>query len=152
MLIGTSGKEPHTKVLEDVWRNTIAAVPSDFGKLVYLASLRDSNSGLYHHYGLESVYSSEQSDASLRRSHLEILYLWLEKSLEEQKDDLEFYLRGVEGDLPTVLKNWQDLQPYLAYPPGETGVSAREWFLSDLRIILDLLQAALRPAAPAITA
>ena len=152
MLIGTSGKEPHSKVIEDVWRKTITAVPSDFGKLAYLASLRDVNSGLYHHYGLENVYSPEQCDAALRRSHLEVFYRWLEKPLEEQKDDLEFYLRGVEGDLPTVLRNWQVLQPYLGYLPMEGQAAAREWFLSDLRIILDLLLAEAGTPAPKSTA
>ncbi len=152
MLIGTSGKEPHSKVMEDIWRNTIAAVPSDFGKLVYLASLRDTNSGVYHHYGLERVYSPEQCDAALRRSHLEVFYRWLEKPLEEQKDDLEFYLRGVEGDLPTIVENWNLLQPYLAYAPVDCEPAAREWFISDLRIILDLLQAGARPPAPESTA
>ena len=143
MLIGTSDHEPHSKVLHDLWRNTIAAVPSDFGKLVYLASLRDNNSGLYHHYGLERTYSPEQCDAAIHRSHQEVLYGWLEKSLEEQKSDLEFYFRGVEGDLPQVLDNWAELRPYLSYLPADTSSAAREWFLSDLQIVLDLLVAGL---------
>lgn len=143
-LIGTSDNEPHSRVLHDLWRNTLSAVPSDFGKLVYLASLRDDNSGLYHHYGLERAYTAEQSDAAIHRSHQEVLYSWLEKPLEEQLSDLEFYFRGVEGDLPQVLQNWGELQPYLSYLPADTPRAAREWFLSDLRIVLDLLAANLR--------
>jgi hypothetical protein len=146
MLIGTSDEGPHSRVLEDVWRNTISAVPSDFGKLVYLSSLRDPNSGLYHHYGLENVYSPEQCDAAIHRSHQEVLYRWLEKPLEEQKSDLEFYFRGVDGDLPTVLQNWAELQPYFGYIPADTPKAARQWFLADLGIILDLLAAGLRPS------
>jgi hypothetical protein len=148
-LIGTTDDGPHSKVLEDVWQKTLAAVPSDFGKLVYLASLRDPNSGVYHHYGLEAVYSPDQCDVTLRRSHEELLYRWLEKTLEEQRDDLEFYLRGVEGDLPTVLRTWSALEPYRNYLPLQVDPAAAAWFESDLRIILDLLRASVRePGTP----
>ncbi len=148
MQLGASSDDPQSKVLEDVWRQTIAAVPSDFGKLVYLASLRDANSGLYHHYGLENIYSPEECDQALRTSHHEVLQAWLEKSLEDQKEDLEHYLRGVEGDLSTVLNNWWVLQPYVGYLPVEASPATREWFLSDLKIILELLQSGARPSAP----
>jgi hypothetical protein len=129
-----------TRVVEDVWEKTLRGIASDFGKLVYLASLRDPNSGLYHHYGLEALYAQEECQEALRQSHMEVLYRWLEKSLEEQKDDLEFYLRGVEGELGVVLDNWQTLQPYLAYLPVQSDEAARQWFLSDLKIILEILR------------
>lgn len=148
MELRNTGDGPQAKILEDVWRQTIAALPSDFGKLVYLASLRDANSGLYHHYGLENVYSSEECDEALRTSHLDVLQQWLEKSLEEQKEDVEHYLRSVEGDLPTILSNWETLQTYVGYLPIEASPATREWFLSDLKIILGLLQLSAWPAAP----
>lgn len=130
------------RALDDVWQKTLSGVPSEFGKLVYLASLRDANSGIYHHYGLEQLYSQEQCDEVLHRSHLEVFYRWLEKSLEEQKDDLEFYLRGVEGELPAIVANWELMQPYLGFAPARANQAARHWFLSDLRIILALLSPA----------
>jgi len=134
------------RALDDVWQKTLCGVPSEFGKLAYLASLRDANSGIYHHYGLEQLYSQEQCDEALHGSHLEVFYRWLEKSLEEQKDDLEFYLRGVDGTFPTILSNWELMQPYLSYVPARANEAARQWFLSDLRIILALLS----PAPPAV--
>jgi len=147
-----SPTQPHQEalpdpVLEDVWTKTLRGVPSEFGKLVYLASIRDPNSGIYHHYGLEQLYSQEQCHEALHRSHVEVLYRWLEKSLEEQKEDLEYYLRGVEGQLPDILQNWEVMQPYLGYPPAGINEAARLWFLSDLRIILALLSPARRATA-----
>jgi hypothetical protein len=143
----TPEQEVSDRVLEDVWQKTLSGVPSEFGKLVYLASLRDANSGVYHHYGLEQLYAPEQCDEALHRSHLEVFYRWLEKSLEEQKDDLEFYLRSVEGELPAILDNWELLQPYLGYAPAGATDSSRQWFLSDLRIILKLLAPSRRSTA-----
>ena len=141
MLMGASDRGAHGKILEDVWSNTISSVPSEFGKLVYLSSLRDANSGAYHHYGLEHVYSPEQCNLALRQSHREVFYRWLNLKLSEQKEDLEFYLRSVEGDLPTILATWSTLRPYRGYLPVTATNAEREWFLSDLEVILDLLSA-----------
>ncbi len=152
MAIGTSGPQAHTKVLEDLWRNTISAIPSDLGKLVYLASLRDPNSGCYHHYGLETIYSPEQSDRALRQSHLELFYGWLKKPLAEQKEDLEHYFRTVEGELGTILENWKILEPYRGYAPLEADGAGRQLFVDDLRLIVDLMLCELFPSARPSTA
>ncbi len=152
MGIGTSGPQAHTKVLEDLRRRTLSVIPSDMGKLVYLSSLRDPNSGRYNHYGLESVYSPEQSDRALRYTHLELFYAWLQKPLAEQKEDLEHYFRTVEGELGTILDNWQDLEPFRAYIPALADGASRQLFLDDMGIILDLLSSELFPPAPPPTA
>lgn len=148
MLIGTSGEQAHTKVLQDLFRNTLSKVPSDFGKLVYLTSLRDANSGLYHHYGLETVYSPEQSDRALRQSHIELFYDWLRKPLAEQQEDLQHYFRTVEGELGTILENWKTLEPYRGYIPLEADAAGRELFIEDLGLLVDLMLSELFPPVP----
>lgn len=152
MGIGSSDNQAHSKVIEDLWRNTISAVPSDMGKLVYLASLRDANSGVYHHYGLETIYSPEQADRAIRQTHLELFYGWLKRPLAEQKEDLEHYFRTVEGELGTILENWRILEPYRGYVPVDADVAGRQLFMDDVRLIVDLLWRELFPPSRVPTA
>jgi hypothetical protein len=140
MSIDATNRQAHTKVLEDLWRNTISAVHSEIGKLAYLASLRDPNSGLYHHYGLETVYSPEQCDRALRQTHLSLFYEWLKKPLAEQKEDVEVYFRTIEGQLDTILENWAVLEPYRAFVPVEADEAGRQLFTSDLRLLVEVMR------------
>ncbi len=142
-----AGKPDYRRLIEDIWKRTISVIPSDFGKLVYLASLRNPNSGTYHHYGLEAVYSPEQSDQALRQTHLEVFYEWLKKPLAEQKEDLEHYFRTVEGELGTILENWRILEPYRNSIPVEADAAGRQLFSDDLCLILELMERELFPPA-----
>src|SRR4051812_33121708 len=54
----------------DLWRHTLSQIPTIFGRLVYLSSLRDPNTGVYHHYGLAQRFDEESADQTLRESHL----------------------------------------------------------------------------------
>ena len=137
-----------SKAVEDVWRNTVSAIPSEFGKLAYLASLRDANSGLYHHYGLETVYSPEEADRALRRCHLELFYDWLKKPLQEQKEDLEHYFRTVEGHLDEILDTWQVIEPYRGYVPVDSDGAGRQLFIDDLGLLVELMAGEISPTSP----
>jgi len=44
-------------IIEEYVSQWLAAIPSDFGRLVDVATLRDVTSGHYHHPALEEVYS-----------------------------------------------------------------------------------------------
>ena len=55
--------------LADLWKHTLSQIPSTYGRLVYLASLRDPNSGIYRHHGLSAAFGREQSTGALRKSH-----------------------------------------------------------------------------------
>ncbi len=136
------------KLADDLWDRTIAVIPSHIGKLAYLSSLRDCNSGRYNHYGLATIYSADESDMALREAHVELFYEWLKKPLSDQKEDLELYFRTVEGELDEILENWKLLEPYRAFIPADADAAGRRLYLDDVAIILDLMQSELFPPAP----
>lgn len=124
----------------NLWRHTLDQIPSVFGRLFYLASLRNSNSGQYEHFGLAQRFGAESADQVLRESHVRIFNQWLSYGLQEQKLDLEEYLSDVDADLPAVIANWIRVAPYQTCPPAETRQVERELFLSDLGRILEMLR------------
>jgi hypothetical protein len=71
-------------VVRDFAATTLAAIPSVFGRLVYIASLRDFSSGKYEHAGLAALYSAEAVQESLECCHYEIFQRILETPLSLQ--------------------------------------------------------------------
>jgi hypothetical protein len=126
-------------IVDEIHRHTLSAIPSDFGRLVYLANLRDENSAQYRHPGLEKLHPQDECQQALLHSHRLLFYEWLRLTLAEQREDLLSYLHYLGEDPPTVLKTWRKLEPFRLYPPAETGRGDLELFLSDLRILLELL-------------
>ena len=71
-------------MVRDFAATTLAAIPSVFGRLVYIASLRDFSSGKYEHAGLAALYSAEAVQESLECCHYEIFQRILETPLSLQ--------------------------------------------------------------------
>ena len=53
----------------DLFKNTLSRIPTVFGRLAYLASLRGPDSGVYGHHGLTLMFGREESKRALARSH-----------------------------------------------------------------------------------
>jgi hypothetical protein len=124
----------------DLWRHTLSQIPSVFGRLVYLCSLRDPNTGLYQHYGLAQVFSDQEADRVLRESHAQAFADWLCFPLEQQRADLGLYLEGLGGDPRTLLDTWIRLAPYRNLIPAGAREVERRLYLADLEAILELLR------------
>jgi hypothetical protein len=124
----------------DLWRHTLSKVPTFFGRLEYLSSLRNPNSGLYEHHGLAQMFGYEQADETLRRSHQQVFHEWLCLSLERQKADLEDYLGEQPGGVGGVLQAWLRLAPYRNLAPAAAREVERQLFLTDLEALLELLK------------
>jgi hypothetical protein len=132
----------------DLWRNTLSQIPTTFGRLIYLASLRDQNTGAYHHHGLEQLFGQEQAEQTLRQSHSQIFSDWLCFNLEQQKKDLEGYLDELNEDKKIILATWIRLCPYRNYVPASAREVERNLFTTDLEMVLELLRYDYAVASP----
>jgi hypothetical protein len=125
---------------EDLWRRTLAQIPSTYGRIVYLASLRNVNTGRYEHHGLTLLFGEDAADEALRDSHGRVFREWLEMSLDQQAADLALYFTSLPATRKTLTENWLRLRPYLTVPPVWANPAEHELFQSNLEILLKLLR------------
>jgi hypothetical protein len=124
----------------ELWNRTLVQIPSVFGRLVYLASLRDQNSGQYQHFGFSQRFSEREADKTISRSHKNVFLDWLCFSLEQQRMDLESYLDSVGRDRRIIIEKWREWPPYMNWIPPQSRPADRELFMSDLEIVLELIR------------
>lgn len=124
----------------DLWRNTLSQIPTVFGRLVYLASLRNQNSGNYEHHGLALVFGEDEANRALRDSHSAVFTDWLNFNLEQQKADLDLYLAGLFEDKRRVIETWIRLAPYQNLIPASIRTVERRLYISDLAALMELFK------------
>ncbi len=135
--------DPEPRPAEELWRRTLANIPSIYGRLAYLASLVNVNSGRYEHHGLATIFGADEADQALRKSHEQALLDWLSLQLEQQKADLELYFSTLPPSKRTLVENWIRLKPYRMVVPASASEAQRELFDSNFDILLRLLKSEL---------
>ena len=130
---------PNQRIIEDFSARTLAAIPTDYGRLLYLTSLRDLASGRYAHEGLESLYPAPAVQQALAYCHEEIYARILETSLEQQEWDLRACLTALEGDFWEIVELWKEDESYRALAPPGMPAYLRDLFCSNVRVLLDVL-------------
>ena len=125
---------------DDLLRRTLSSIQGDLARLIYLASTRDYNSGMYHHEGLSARYSPEQARDALQAAHRDIFFRLIGFSLKELVTDLESYVR-MSHEAPTgFVHAWQELEPYRVAVPMEVDATMVQLFLSNIRVALEVLR------------
>jgi hypothetical protein len=132
----------------DLWRNTISQIPSVFGKLVYLASLRNPNNGTYEHHGLALVFGDDEANKALKNSHIRVFAEWLSFNIEQQKADLDLYISGLFEDKRVVVDTWIKLAPYRNLLPASVRGVEKRLYIADFTALLELFKAAYGVDAP----
>jgi hypothetical protein len=125
----------------DLWRNTISQIPSVFGRLVYLASLRNPNNGSYEHHGLALVFGEDEANKALKHSHTAMFAEWLSFNLEQQKADLDLYISGLFENKRVVVETWIRLAPYRNLLPASVRGVERRLYTTDFTSLLELFKA-----------
>jgi len=126
--------------LADLWKHTLSQIPSIYGRLVYLASLRDANSGIYRHHGLSNAFGREESLSALRKSHEDTFREWLNLPLPDKSADLVTYFLDVEEDARQVVAYLARATPYLSQLPDSASRAQRRQFKMEMEILLELIK------------
>jgi hypothetical protein len=123
----------------DLFRHTLSRIPSVFGQLLYLSSLRDPNTGAYRHYGLAAAFGRDQSAAALETSHAHTFREWTKLSLREKHGDLVTYLDTLEDPNGVVVQYWLESKGYIGCVPASASEADRALYTTDLRKLLTVV-------------
>jgi hypothetical protein len=133
---------------EDLWLHTLSQIPTQFGKLQYLASLRDPNTGAYEHHGLALVFGEKEAAKAMRQNHKRIFAEWLIMDLASQEADLAEFLAGIGGAMTDILSVWDVVEPWKQYVPAGVMASEKALYTADLKALVNLLKTRYGVAAP----
>jgi hypothetical protein len=128
------------RVVAEFQRRTLDNREGMFSRLIYLASLRDYNTGRYHHYGLETRYSSEAVGEALHRCHIRVFEELVALPLAVQTQDLISFFTSLQEEKARLVSAWQRLRSYRILPPEGCHPLARELFDKNLEIMLGVLR------------
>ncbi|HTS67599.1 MAG TPA: hypothetical protein VMO17_01350 [Terriglobia bacterium] len=128
------------RVVHDLEDRTLVVLDGHFNQLVYLASLRDHNTGRYHHYGLEERYTAAAVDEGLRQCHVRVFEDLVVLPLKEQTEDLLGFFESQKEDKGRLVEVWNQLRSYHVLPPEGCHPLARELFDANIRIMLRILR------------
>jgi hypothetical protein len=124
----------------DLRHRTLADIPRSLDRLIYLASMRDYNTGLYYHDGLASRFTQEVACEALADCHREAFRQLVGCSLEELVHQMEAYMESTCTNASDFLTAWKKLEPYRVAVPVETDPLSAQFLFSSFKIALAILE------------
>ena len=133
--------QQNRRIIQDFSVTTLATIASQFGRLIYISSLRDLSSGRYDHAGLSALYREEAVQQALAKCHEEVFERILETPLALQEGDLRMCFENMPGGLNSTVEHWGRLEAYRILLPEQSPDYLKELFCANLRALLEILQA-----------
>ncbi len=124
---------------EDLQNRTLAKIPGDFARLIYLASTRDYNTGEYYHEGLALQFGERAARKALASCHRDLFQRMVRCSVKELVEHLETYVRCTRLPCSDFVRTWDRLQPYRVTIPLDCSGLAAQLFASNVRTALAIL-------------
>jgi hypothetical protein len=130
---------------EDLQRRSLAGLSRPLDRLIYLASMRDYNTGLYYHDGLASRFSQEVACEALADCHREAFRQLVASPLKSLVDQMEEYMSTTHTGPSEFLTAWSNLEPYRVAIPVESDPMSAKFLFSNIKIALAILNSRLSP-------
>ena len=118
----------------------LSDLPNDLTRMLYLASLRDCNSGRYLHPQLSQTLGVEEADRAISICHQQIFRNLLNTPASGYALQLEEYIRYTRADRAVVLDTWQSLQAYRSTIPVHASALYSELFCLNVELALTILK------------
>jgi hypothetical protein len=125
---------------EDFRTRTLSRIPSKLERLIYIASTRDYNSGIYQHEGLAGRFGREAAARALEYAHGEVFQAVSLLSLRRVTEELRTYMESSRERPTAFLNAWQKLEPYRVAIPLRVDPTIAELFISNIKIALAVLR------------
>ena len=114
--------------------------PNDLTRMLYLASLRDCNSGQYLHPQLSARMGIQVANQALLACHDQVFRRLLAVPVCGYVHQLDEYIRYTRMERTVVLKTWQSLQAYRATVPLPSISLYSELFCLNVEAALLILR------------
>src|SRR6266481_2632208 len=125
---------------EDLRLRTLEPIGYDFGRLTYMSSLRDFNTGDYYHQGLAHSFSEQAASAALAACHQEIFYRLVSSSLESLVAEVERFMRSSPHDWEKTVNAWETLEAYRVMVPSVSNRLVADLFRSNVKVAMEVLK------------
>jgi hypothetical protein len=137
---------------QDLQRRTLCEIPRSLDRLIYLASTRDYNTGLYYHDGLAAKFSQDVACEALATCHQEAFRELVGTPLKDLVGQLEEYVQATRTQIFDFIAAWKKLEPYRVAVPVKADPLAAEFLFSNFKIALAILEGRLHSRQSAATA
>ena len=139
-MMGAQKSNDVTNAADDLRRRTLSRFDRPLDRLIYLASTRDYNTGVYYHDGLAAAFNQEIACEALADCHRESFRQLIGTSLESLVGQLEAYMKSVHPNSRMFISAWKKLEPYRVAVPVEADPLAAEFLFANLRTALAILE------------
>ena len=130
-------------VAEDISRALNISLPNDLSRLIFLATLRDNNSGHYYHPEVARRFSGEVADRGMLLCHRRIYEQVVALAIEDLTDQLDVYIATVPVPRGRLIESWTKLKAYRATIPMDTDPISAEIFFMKVEVAVAILEARL---------
>lgn len=129
---------------DDLRERTLSEIRRPLDRLIYLASTRDYNTGLYYHDGLAAKFGQDVACEALAECHREAFHQLVCSPLEALVGQMEAYMEGTHTIPSDFLAMWKGLEPYRVTVPVGGDVLSTQFLFSNFKIALAVLDERLR--------
>jgi len=121
----------------------LKALPNELSRMIYVATLRDNNSGHYFHPELTRKFSMDTADRAMLACHGQLFERVVQLSLEDLTDALDVYIASMSVPKVRVIENWKKLRAYRATIPIDSDPISAEIFFMKVEVAVAVLEARL---------
>lgn len=129
-------------ILDKAAKKILAELPNDLARVIYLASIRDYNTGVYLQAELSRRYGAVPVDQILKLHHERAFQNLLESPVCAYVEQLGLYISFAGAPRAELIKTWKDLKAYNSAIPLQCDTLAAELFRLNVVSALCILERA----------